>query len=104
MKHLQITAARIGVDLGIFDAIQESKDPISVETLALKTNAASELLGMNIHFPKTLKISILTSQGRILRYLASVGQIKETSKEHFSSSSTTPFLADKNYQGGIHHL
>ncbi|THV52662.1 hypothetical protein BGAL_0073g00370 [Botrytis galanthina] len=102
--HLQITAARIGVDLGIFDAIQESKDPISVETLALKTNAAPELLGMNIHFPKTLKISSLTSQGRILRYLASVGQIKETSKGHFSSSSTAPFLADKNYQGGIHHF
>ncbi|KAF7924948.1 uncharacterized protein EAE98_007036 [Botrytis deweyae] len=84
--HLQISAARIGVDLGIFNAIQESKDPISVETLALKTKAAPELLG------------------RILRYLASVGQIKETSKDHFSSSSTTPVLADKNYQGGIHHF
>ncbi|TEY71677.1 hypothetical protein BOTCAL_0088g00090 [Botryotinia calthae] len=84
--QLQITAARIGVDLGIFDAIQESKDPISVEALVLKTNAAPKLLG------------------RILRYLESVGQIKETSKDHFSSSSTTPFLADKNYQGGIHHF
>ncbi|TGO61905.1 hypothetical protein BOTNAR_0122g00270 [Botryotinia narcissicola] len=71
---------------GYFDAIQESKDPISVETLALKTNSAPELLG------------------RILRYLASAGQISEASKDHFSSSSTNPFLADKNYQGGIHHF
>ncbi|KAF7891330.1 uncharacterized protein EAF02_001655 [Botrytis sinoallii] len=86
LKHLQITAARIGVDLGIFNAIQESKDPISVEALALKTNAAPELLG------------------RILRYIASAGQIKETSKDRFSSSSTTSVLADKNYQGGIHHF
>ncbi|KAF7950184.1 hypothetical protein EAE96_007475 [Botrytis aclada] len=84
--HLQIAAGWIGVDLGIFDAIQKSKDPISVETLALKTNAAPELLG------------------RILRHLASVGQIKQTSKDHFSSSSTTLVLADKNYQGGVHHF
>ncbi|KAF7891941.1 hypothetical protein EAF00_008243 [Botryotinia globosa] len=102
--HLQIAAARIGVNLGIFDAIQESKDPISIETLALKTNAAPELLSKKIRSPKTIKISSLTSQGRILRYLASVGQIKEISKDYFSSSSTTSFLANKNYQGGIHHF
>ncbi|TGO09619.1 hypothetical protein BTUL_0159g00040 [Botrytis tulipae] len=52
--HLQIAAARIGVDLGIFDAIPESKDLISVETLALKTNAAPELLGGIHHFFDTV--------------------------------------------------
>jgi len=45
-KHLQITIARIGVDLGIFDAINENKEPLSVATLAQKTGAAPELLGM----------------------------------------------------------
>ncbi|PMD49097.1 S-adenosyl-L-methionine-dependent methyltransferase [Hyaloscypha variabilis F] len=84
--HLQVAAARIGVDLGIFEALHESKEPFSVAALAEKTGAAPELLG------------------RILRYLASIGQIKETSKDHFSSSTTTAVLADRNYQGGIHHL
>ncbi|PCG99020.1 O-methyltransferase, family 2 [Penicillium occitanis (nom. inval.)] len=84
--HLQITVARIGVDLGIFDALNETKEPLSVVTLAEKTGAAPELLG------------------RILRALASYGQIKETSKDHFTSNSITAVLADRGYQGGIHHF
>ncbi|CAG8953111.1 hypothetical protein HYFRA_00003308 [Hymenoscyphus fraxineus] len=92
--HLQIAGARIGVDLGIFSALHESKQPLSVEALAQKNGAAPELLDS----------PSLTSEGRILRYLASVGQIKETSKDHFSSSSITATLADDSYQGGIHHF
>ncbi|CAG8982199.1 hypothetical protein HYALB_00003635 [Hymenoscyphus albidus] len=92
--NLQIAGARIGVDLGIFSALHESKQPLSVEALARKNGAAPELLDS----PR------LTSEGRNLRYLASVGQIKETSKDHFSSSSITATLADDNYQGGIHHF
>jgi hypothetical protein len=38
--------ARVGVDLGIFDAIIENKEPLSVAALALKTKAAEELLGI----------------------------------------------------------
>jgi len=45
LKHLQIAAARIAVDLGIFDAIHASKEPLSVTELAQKTGAAPELLG-----------------------------------------------------------
>ncbi|TVY73381.1 Demethylsterigmatocystin 6-O-methyltransferase [Lachnellula suecica] len=85
-KQLQITIARIGVDLRIFDALNANKVPLSVEALARKTGAAPELLG------------------RLLRCLASYGQIKETGMDHFSPSSTTSVLADKNYQGGIHHF
>lgn len=48
LKHLQIAVARIGVDLGIFEAIDESKEPVSVAALAEKTGAAPELLGMKI--------------------------------------------------------
>ena len=46
LKHLQVAAARIGVDLGIFEALHESKEPLSVAALAEKTGAAPELLGM----------------------------------------------------------
>jgi demethylsterigmatocystin 6-O-methyltransferase len=37
--------ARVGVDVGIFEALNESKEPLSVTTLAQKTGAAPELLG-----------------------------------------------------------
>jgi hypothetical protein len=45
MQQLQITGARIAIDLGIFDAINESEAPLSVVQLAAKTGAAPELLG-----------------------------------------------------------
>lgn len=46
---------------------------------------------------------LTVSKGRILRYLASIGMIKETGKDEFSANNITKVLADINYQGGIHH-
>ncbi|KUJ08091.1 o-methyltransferase-like protein [Mollisia scopiformis] len=83
--QLQISLARVGIDLGIFEALKASEQPLGVDTLAEKNGASPELLG------------------RILRYLASQGMIKETSKNHFTTSNLTSMLADKNYQGGIYH-
>jgi hypothetical protein len=37
--------ARVGVDVGIFEALNESREPLSVATLAQKTSASPELLG-----------------------------------------------------------
>jgi len=48
-QNLHIAIARIGIDLGIFDAINESKEPTSLEALAEKTGAAPELLGEDIN-------------------------------------------------------
>jgi hypothetical protein len=45
MQQLQITGARIAIDLGIFDAINESEASLSVVQLAAKTGAAPELVG-----------------------------------------------------------
>lgn len=103
MQQLQITGARIAIDLGIFEAINESKAPLNVEQLAAKTGAAPELLGKSRNMAPH-RLENWSCAGRILRYLASEGQIKETSKDHFGSSSITPVLAEKNYQGGIRHL
>jgi demethylsterigmatocystin 6-O-methyltransferase len=47
MQQLQITGARIAIDLGIFEAINESESPLNVVQLAAKTGAAPELLGKN---------------------------------------------------------
>lgn len=40
--------ARVGIDLGIFNALKESKDPVSLDTLAQKNGASPELLGIRI--------------------------------------------------------
>jgi hypothetical protein len=37
--------ARVGIDAGIFEALNESKEPLSVVILAQKTGASRELLG-----------------------------------------------------------
>jgi hypothetical protein len=37
--------ARVGIDVGIFEALNESKEPLSVAIIAQKTGAAPELLG-----------------------------------------------------------
>jgi hypothetical protein len=57
MQQLQITGARIAIDLGIFDAINESEAPLSVVQLAAKTGAAPELLGKKteIRLPASLE-------------------------------------------------
>jgi demethylsterigmatocystin 6-O-methyltransferase len=44
-KHLTQAMARVGVDVGIFEALNESREPLNVATLAQKTGAAPELLG-----------------------------------------------------------
>ena len=92
----------VGVDVGIFEALNESKEPLSAATLAQKTGTAPELLGSKRMMAK--KLSSWLSLGRILRFLAAEGLVKDTSKDHFTSNSTTSALADKSYQGAIIHL
>lgn len=84
--HLQIAGARLGVDLAVFDALSRNKNPLSVVELAEQSGAAPELMG------------------RILRYLASIGMLKETGKDEFTANNITKVLADPNYQGGVHHF
>ena len=37
--------AHVGIDLGIFEALEESKEPVTLDTLAQKNGASTELLG-----------------------------------------------------------
>lgn len=46
---------------------------------------------------------LIEIQGRILRYLASVGMLKESSKDTYSANNITRVLSDENYQAGIYH-
>lgn len=46
---------------------------------------------------------LLNGLGRILRYLASIGDIKETGQDTFTANNVTRALAIEGFQGGAHH-
>ena len=45
----------------------------------------------------------LNKPGRILRYLASIGDIKETNQDTFTANNITQTLTIEGFNGGIHH-
>jgi len=46
LKQLQVAMARVGIDLGIFDALKDTQQSISLDTLAEKSGSSPKLLGM----------------------------------------------------------
>ncbi|KAL2789194.1 S-adenosyl-L-methionine-dependent methyltransferase [Aspergillus keveii] len=83
--HTQSALARVGIDLKLFNYLSESSTPSSIDELAAKTGAAPGLLG------------------RILRYLSSMGIIKETAKDTFTPNNITQALAMPAIQSGVYH-
>ncbi|KAM7200828.1 S-adenosyl-L-methionine-dependent methyltransferase [Rhypophila sp. PSN 637] len=84
--HLEITAARIGEDLKLFEILSNAANPLTIEELASNTGAAPLLIS------------------RLARYLASVGQITEVSTGTFTANKLTRTLAEPGYRGGIYHF
>ena len=74
---------------------------MTTSALAQLSGAAPELMGMYIRL--LLRKLADNFQGRILRYLASVGMVREESKDAYSANNITKVLADPNYQAGIYH-
>jgi hypothetical protein len=58
---------------------------------------------MGMYFGLLLRNPADNFQGRILRYLASVGMVKEEIKDAYSANNITKVLADPNYEAGIYH-
>ncbi|KFY92681.1 hypothetical protein V500_04072, partial [Pseudogymnoascus sp. VKM F-4518 (FW-2643)] len=83
--QLQVAAVRIGCDLKLFNILAETPTPLTVDSLSKMTGAAPTLLA------------------RILRYLASVGIIKETDKDTFTKNNITETFTNPGFQGGIYH-
>ncbi|EKG09545.1 O-methyltransferase family 2 [Macrophomina phaseolina MS6] len=83
-SDFETVGARMAVDLGIFRALSESEQPLTVADLAQRSGAAPQLMG------------------RILRYLASIDMIDETDKDTFTANHITKLLADPDREGGIH--
>ncbi|KAL4787895.1 S-adenosyl-L-methionine-dependent methyltransferase [Aspergillus varians] len=82
---MQPALARVALDLKLFNLLSESEEPLTVGYLATKTAAAQGLLG------------------RILRYLSSMGIIKETAKDTFTANNITKNLSEPAIQVGVYH-
>ncbi|PHH80235.1 hypothetical protein CDD82_1894 [Ophiocordyceps australis] len=83
--NLEICVSRIAQDLEIYQTLASSQEPMSVDALAAKAGAAPKLLH------------------RILRYLASLGQISETGPNTFAANAETRTLATPGFRGLTYH-
>jgi demethylsterigmatocystin 6-O-methyltransferase len=84
-RHLETAAVRIGCDLKIFNYLDDSKTPLTLDQLQEKTGAARILLA------------------RILRYLSSTGAITEPDINTWGANNITRTLAIPGNQAGIYH-
>ncbi|KAL9608903.1 MAG: hypothetical protein Q9167_006284 [Letrouitia subvulpina] len=82
---LQLTVARIGVDLGLFKLLVSRQSPWNIDELVEHTKTDSILLG------------------RLLRYLASMGMIQEIEADTFKAANITQTLSKPNMIAGIKH-
>lgn len=96
---------RVGVDLGLFNLLSNSEEPMTVDHLAEKAGAALQLSGnlSTHHYPTSFGTLRLAIPGRILRYLASASLIDETDMNTFSSNPSTKMIAQPAWAGSNHH-
>ncbi|KAL5044826.1 hypothetical protein BDW71DRAFT_185431 [Aspergillus fruticulosus] len=83
--HLEPVVVNVGISLKLFEILSEAQVPLTVDELAAKTGAALTLLG------------------RILRYLAAAGTIKETGPGTFAANNITRHLSDPGVQSAVYH-
>ncbi|OTA89513.1 hypothetical protein M434DRAFT_79281 [Hypoxylon sp. CO27-5] len=83
--HLQTAAVKIGFDLNLFKYLSEAGGPLTLEQMAQRTGADRIFLG------------------RYMSYLASVGTVKQVSKDEYSANNVTKNLTEKVAIAGISH-
>ncbi|KAB5566225.1 O-methyltransferase [Coniochaeta sp. 2T2.1] len=84
-SNLEITIVKAALDMGIFKRLAESPSPLSVKILAASSGADPLLLG------------------RLLRYLASIRMIVETSEDHFGPNNVTTSFSDPRIEGALNY-
>ncbi|KAF2653889.1 O-methyl transferase B [Lophiostoma macrostomum CBS 122681] len=83
--NLQTAAIRIGFDLGLFCLLSEASGPVTAEELSQKSGSELQLTH------------------RILRYLAAIGAVGETSANQYSANNVTRNLTEKLVEAGLSH-
>ncbi|PHH65577.1 hypothetical protein CDD81_2012 [Ophiocordyceps australis] len=83
--NLEISVSCIAQDLELYQTLAENHEPMSVDALSARVGAAPLLLR------------------RILRFLASVGQLSETAPDTFAANAETRTLASPAFRGLTYH-
>ncbi|KAK2606306.1 hypothetical protein QQS21_003237 [Conoideocrella luteorostrata] len=84
-SHVNISVARVGCDLKLYNHVADSPTPVSAQFVAEKAGADPELVA------------------RLLRYLASIGTLDEAGAGLFKANTQTKTLADDAWQSAIVH-
>ncbi|KAI9697134.1 MAG: hypothetical protein M1820_007950 [Bogoriella megaspora] len=79
----ELVGARIGVDLDLFNTLAQSDKPLQTEELARKTGTEPELLS------------------RLLKYMSSVGLVKENGADKWSSSNAGKNVSIRTSTAGV---
>lgn len=96
---------RAGINLGLFDILAASETPLSLLEIKLIAYRDSILLGERESLKKFIKfVRADLVPDRLLRYLSSVGMVKETGANTYAATNITHALASKGNQAGIRHL
>ncbi|KAF2738110.1 S-adenosyl-L-methionine-dependent methyltransferase [Polyplosphaeria fusca] len=82
---LQFSLVAIGTDLGVYEALSNSQDVVTLDHFVSQTGASRGLLG------------------HILRTQAAFGQIEEAGQDNFRANRMTKMLAKPNIAGGVYH-
>ncbi|CAF9905192.1 MAG: hypothetical protein HETSPECPRED_004907 [Heterodermia speciosa] len=85
-NNLQLAAIRVGIDLKLFDILDESSQPLTTSQLAKATGAVPDFLR------------------RLLRYLASIAMIKETDENTYAATKITNVATLPGYRAGLQVL
>ncbi|KAL8667336.1 MAG: hypothetical protein Q9168_007294 [Polycauliona sp. 1 TL-2023] len=85
--NLEVTVAKVGVDLGLFKALAATDGSLSVDDFVAKTPGADPIL-----------------LERLFRYLASVRMITETGKGLYAANQVSVSLADESIEGSLQYI
>lgn len=96
---------RAGINLGLFDILAASETPLSLPEIKLIAYRDSILLGERESLKKFIEfVRADLVPERLLRYLSSVGMVKETGANTYAATNITHALASKGNQAGVRHL
>ncbi|KAI0111777.1 S-adenosyl-L-methionine-dependent methyltransferase [Daldinia grandis] len=83
--NLQTATVQVGMNIGLFRHLVEASRPLAVDRIAEKAKAEPQLIS------------------RLLRYLAAIKVVEETSRGEYTANQTTHNLTEKVVEAGISH-